>query len=156
VPDTYGVVPSDIAQELPGLFPTGFDATTIPTEGAVAGWITTADTIVSLRVTDVTGTNPALSDKAAVLAKRYIVDWVKEQVIRTVYTGNDVNRVEAAAKPFAVSAAALLKSIEDLGAQAVGTGEAAPRTRVASLLPQRDLVVTDSMLEPGSSRSRNF
>jgi hypothetical protein len=156
VADIYGVVPADVARELSGLFPSGFDELTSPTAAMVEGWISTADTIASLRVTDVTGANPASSDKAAVLAKRYIIEWTKEQVIRSVYAGNDIERVDAAAKPFAASAKALLSELELLGSQAVGTGEASSRVRVSSMLPTRDLIVTDAMLDTGASRARMF
>jgi hypothetical protein len=156
VADIYGVAPQDVASELPGLFPGGFDSLTIPAVATVVNWISTADTIVSLYVTDITGVNPAVTDKAAILAKRYIIEWVKGQVIRTVYTGNDIARVEAAAAPYAVSAQALLDALEQMGAQAVGIGEASPRVRVSALLPDRDLVLSDAMLDQGNERLRAF
>jgi len=156
VADIYGVAPQNVASELPGLFPGGFLTTSVPSAATVVNWISTADTIVSLYVTDITGVSPAASDKAAILAKRYIIEWTKGQVIRTVYTGNDVARVEAAAAPYAVSAKALLGALEQMGAQAVGTGEASPRVQVSSLLPGRDLVIRDAMLESGNGRERAF
>lgn len=154
--DTYGVTPADVASELKGLFPAGFTTTTNPTLAMVTGWISTADVIVQLRVADVTGTIPAAADKAAVLAKRYIIEWTKEQVMRTVYAGNDPSRVDAAANPYRFSAKAMLADLETLGAQAAGAGEGSPRVRVFSELPDRDLMVTDDQLDIGSSRSRMF
>lgn len=154
--DTYGVAPSDVAAELKGLFPTGFSGSTNPTDTMVEGWISTADIIVQLRVADITGASPSSSDKAAVLARRYIIDWTKEQVLRTVYAGNDPDRVDAAARPYQVSSKAILSDLETLGAQAAGEGDASPRVRVSSELPDRDLVITDDMLDVGSFRTRSF
>ena len=156
MPDLYGVVPGDVAAELKGLFPGGFTGTTNPTTAMVTGWISTADTIAQLRVADITGTTPAATDRAAVLAKRFIIEWTKEQVIRTVYAGNDPAKVEAAARPYAASAQALLGELEELGAQAAGTGDASPRVRVSSELPDRDLMITNDMLDSNRFRTRSF
>lgn len=158
--DTYGVVHGDVSAELPGLFPGGFGAGTKPTATQVTNLITTADTIVGLRVLDVTGINPAASDKAAVLAKRYIIDWVKAQVLRIVYTGNDPADVTAAAKPYEDAAASVLESIAAMAEQAVGTGEAAPRVAVSgvSTVPTvtREMVIDDTDLDRGSGLRSRF
>lgn len=154
--DTYGVTPADVAAELPGLFPGGFTVATKPTLAQVTSMITTADTVVGLRVLDITGTNPAAEDKAAVLAKRYIIDWVKAQVLRIVYTGNDPIQVDAAAKPYADLARATLESIELLGEQAAGPGDAAPRIAYSTNPADRELLVTDEQLNAGTTRSRMF
>lgn len=154
MPDVYGVVHGDVSAELPGLFPAGFSVATVPTDVQVTGWITTYDTIAELRVRDIAGSNPAAGDKAAVLAKRYIIEATKAEVIRAVYTGNDVERVEQAVRPHTSSAKAFLAELETLGAQAVGTGEASPRIRTESSLPTRDFLVTDEQLDTSSSRHR--
>lgn len=154
MPDVYGVVHGDVSAEVPGLFPVGFTAETVPTADQVTGWISTYDTIAELRVRDVAGSNPAAGDKASVLAKRYIIEATKAEVIRTVYIGNDVERVEQAVRPHAASARAFLAELESMGSQAVGTGEASSRVRTESSTSQRGLLVTDEQLDTGSSRHR--
>lgn len=156
MPDVYAVTPAEVASELKGLFPLGFTSTTNATPSMVTGWISAADTIAQLRVSDVTGALPASSDKAAVLAKRYVIEWTKEQVMRTVYAGNDPDRVDAAARPYAISAKSMLNELEILGSQAAGSGDASPRVRVASMLPVRDLIIRDDMLDDGVYRTRSF
>src|SRR4051812_27297037 len=98
--DTYGVVAADVATELGRLFPGGFAVSTAPTLAQVTSFITTADVVITLRVKDSTGVVPEAADAAAPLAKRYIIEWVKGQVMRVVYTGNDPRDVDGAAKPF--------------------------------------------------------
>lgn len=155
--DTYGVVPADIAAELPGLFPGGFTVSTKPTSAQVKALITTADTIVTLQVQDVTGGAPASTDRAADLAKRYIIDWVKAQIIRIVYAGNDAAAVAAAASPYDASIKAIGVALEQLGAQSIGTGAAAARVSVPYTTPQRDLLVTDEQLDNDESfRERRY
>lgn len=154
--DTYGVTPPDIARELPGLFPVGFTATSVPSDADVANLISTADVVASLRVTDDVGQIPLLADKAAILVKRYIIDWVKAQVIRIVYGGNDPVQIDTAAKAFEVSSASMLLAIDALGAQAEGTGEAAPRVLVPYTTPQRRLVVDDCDLDDRDLDRRGF
>lgn len=154
MPDVYGVAHGDVSAELPGLFPVGFTADTVPTDDQVTGWISTYDTIAELRVRDVAGSNPAAGDKASVLAKRYIIEATKGEVIRTVYTGNDIERVEQAVRPHTAAAKAFLAELETLGAQAVGPGDASPRIRTESSLPTRDLLVTDEQLDTSSHRHR--
>jgi hypothetical protein len=160
VADTYGVVAADVAAELPGVFPDGFTVATKPTLAQVTSLITTADTVVGLRVLDSTGRAPAVSDKAAVLAKRYILEWVKAQVLRIAYVGNAPADVANAVDPYDKSAAALLTSIDSLGEQAVGTGEAAPRVHVSSTstvpVVSRDMVINDTDLDAGSSLRGRF
>lgn len=155
--DVYGVTPANIAAELPGLFPGGFTAGTIPAVAQVIGWITAADTIISMQVQDITGAVPAAADKAAVLAKRYIIEWVKAQVIRAAFVGNDPLSVKAAADPYDIVAIAYLEGLVALGAQAAGSGEAASRVVVPYTIPQRDLLITDAQLDADASfRSRDY
>lgn len=157
MPDVYGVTPADIAAELPGLFPGGFTAATKPTLLQVTAFIITADTIISMKVQDITGAVPAADDKAAVLAKRYIVEWVKAQVIRVVYAGNDPQQVRTAAEPYETNAASTLESLVAMGAQAVGTGEAASRVFTPYTTPQRDLIIRDEQLDDDEAyRERRF
>jgi hypothetical protein len=154
VSDTYGVTPADIAAELPGLFPGGFTVVTVPSLSAVASYIATADTIITLQVIDATGGIPALTDRAAPLARQFIIEWVKGKVIRTVYTGNDPSMLTQAIAPYVQMTAELATAIELMGSQATGTGDAAPRTSVAYVVPDRELIVQDDTLGYSSSYGR--
>ena len=102
--DTYSVIPSEIASELPALFPGGFSSTSTPSDEAVTSLISTADAIVSFRIDESVGLadDPA-AEPNAVLARRFIIDWVKARVIRIVYTGRDPIATNAAAAPFETS-----------------------------------------------------
>jgi hypothetical protein len=137
--NTYNVAPADIAAELPGLFPGGFSATTTPTDAQVQGFIDMADTIVTLRITDTTGQAPALSDRAAPLAKRFIIETAKGIVVRLVYAGRDPNFIAASAGPYDVMAKTAIDAIGLLGSQAIGTGEAAPM--VSGHMTSRPLII---------------
>jgi hypothetical protein len=154
VANTYSVVPADVAAELPGLFPGGFTATTRPTDAQVQSFIDTADTIVTLRITDNVGQSPALSDKAASIAKRYIVNYVLAIVTRMVYAGNDPAQVNAAAAAYDGAAKSLLDSIDALAEQAVGIGEPAPTT--VGNMTMRSLMICNGDLDPRSSRRGIF
>jgi hypothetical protein len=160
VADTYGVVHGDVAAELPGLFAGGFSANTKPAIAQVTSLISTADTIITLKVIDAAGSTPSVSDKAAALAKRYIIEWVKAQVVRIAYVGNDPTAVKQAVEPYETNAAAMMDAIEALGLQAEGDGTAvasrivtADQDRTAT---QRSLVVDDTQLDSSSSRTRKF
>lgn len=145
--DVYGVTAADVAAELPGLFPRGFSASTQPTSAQVASWIATADAIVSMKIQDVTGQAPATTDKAAALARQYVIEWVKGKVVGAVYAGNDPVQVANATKPHFDNAKTILTALSELGAQATGTGEAASRVVVPYTEPQRDLLITDEQLD---------
>lgn len=116
MPDIYGVLPADVAKELPGMFPGGFTTTTKPTSTDVVGFITTADALVAARIARVTGAPASGAGSTAIFAKRYIVDTVKAAVIRVVYTGNNPTEVEAAAAPFERLAKLMLEQIDALQA----------------------------------------
>lgn len=153
MPNTYDVSPAAVAAELPGLFPGGFTTTSMPTTEQVQGMIDAADTFVTLRITDVVGASPAASDKAASLAKRYIIELTKAQVLRVVYAGRDPFQVNAVVGSYEIAAKGYLESIDLLGSQLVGTGEASSRVLTSmgsSTLPVRDLMITDSDLDPNS------
>lgn len=155
--DTYAITPAMIAAELPGLFPGGFAANTKPTAAQVVSWITTADAIITMKVQDITGAVPAVTDKAAVLAKRFVIEWVKAQVIRTAYAGNDPLSVRAAAQPYEENAKSIRDDLELLGSQAAGTGEAQSRVAVPYTTPQRDLMIRDEQLDDDEAhRERRF
>lgn len=159
MPDTYGVEPADIATELPALYPSGeFTVATKPTYAQVASMITVADTVVTLRVIQTTGVEPTADDRAADIARRYIIERVKAQVLRIVYTGNDPVSVNAAVGPYDQSASEALKAIEQLGLQAVDTGDAAPRvlTPDTSAAATREMIITADDLDAGSNRRRIF
>jgi hypothetical protein len=160
VADTYGVVHGDVSAELPGLFSGGFTANTKPAATQVTSLISTADTIITLKVLDVAGSTPSVTDKASALAKRYIVEWVKAQVVRIAYVGNDATAVKQAVDPYETNAAAMMAAIEQLGAQAEGDGTAvASRIRTGDqsrTTTQRALVVDDTQLDSGTARARLF
>jgi hypothetical protein len=128
VANTYDVTPAAVASELPGLYPGGFSATSTPTDAKVQELIDEADTVVTLRITDDVGASPALSDKAAKVAKRFIINYVKAQVILLLYVGKDPAYVASIAQPYIDSATRLLEYIDALGSQAVGTGESSAAT----------------------------
>lgn len=157
MPETYGVVPADIAAELPGLYPGGFAATTKPTDSQVETWITTADAVVTMKVQDVTGAVPSIDDKAAVVAKRHIVEWVKGQVVRAAYVGNDPLSVKAAAEPYEKAAKDMLDALDALGSQATGTGAAASRVLLPTSAPDRDLLINSADIDGDDGyRERRF
>jgi hypothetical protein len=128
VANTYDVTPAAVASELPGLYPGGFSATSTPTDAKVQELIDEADTVVTLRITDDVGASPALSDKAAKVAKRFIINYVKAQVILLLYVGKDPAYVASIAQPYIDSATRLLEYIDKLGSQAIGTGESSAAT----------------------------
>lgn len=153
---TYGVTPADVAAELPGIFPGGFSATTLPSDTLVASFIAAADLAVTLKLKDITGAVPADTDAAAPIAKRYIIEAAKASVLRVAYAGRDPVQIATAVSPYDLLAKTALDSLLLLDAQAVGTGDAAPRIVTslgASSFPSRDLLITDDDLDP-SSRGR--
>lgn len=155
--DTYGVTSEEVAAELRGLFPTGFDVDTVPTEAQVIEWISTADDIVRLHLVDLTGGTPAVTDAAARLAKTFIRAWVVAQVMRVVYAGNDASAVDQASRPYSDTAKTILKELDSMGLQAIGTGEASASIAVAYTLPDRELAVTDDELDMDNSyRTRKY
>jgi hypothetical protein len=156
MPGVYGVTAAEIAAELPGIFPGGFSASTTPTAAQVDSMITTADTVISLAVRGSAGTTPALTDAAAGIAKRYVIESVKAQIIRIVYAGNDPERVRSAAQPYADSAKELKAAIESMGAQAVGTGAPEAVVQVPYTTAQRDLVIGTDDLDPTNGQGRRF
>jgi hypothetical protein len=157
VPDTYGVVPADISSELKGLYPQGFSGNTVPTYDQVVAWISTADAIVSLRLVDETGQPPASSDAAAGVARTFIREWVKAQVVRAAYAGNDPLAVASAAKTYSDNAGAILLELDEMGSQAIGTGTESARVAVAYTIPDRELTVTDDELDMDNAfRTRKY
>jgi hypothetical protein len=157
LPDTYGVVPADISSELKGLYPQGFSGTTVPTYAQVVAWISTADAIVSLRLVDETGQAPASTDAAAGVARTFIREWVKAQVVRAAYAGQDPAAVAVVAKTYSDNASAILKELDEMGSQAVGTGAESPQIAVAYTVPNRELTVTDDELDMDNAyRTRKY
>jgi hypothetical protein len=152
--DTYGVVPEDVRTELRGLFPIPFDTTTVPTLAQVTSWISTADSIAVLHLVDSAGQTPALSDAAASIVKTFIREWVKSQVIRVVYAGQDPVAIGQASKPYVDTANAILKELDEMGSQAVGTGMESARVAVAFTIPPRDLLVEDGELGDSDTYAR--
>lgn len=128
MPGVYGVNPRDIAAELPGIFPSGFSSTSIPTEAQVASMITTADTMIGLRVLDITGEDPDPDADVAAIAVRYIIEWVKALVIRIAYSGRGPDIANAAAAVYSDLATSLLATFvaeeeaeSDVGVWGTGT-----------------------------------
>lgn len=114
MPDTFAVTPDQIAAEVRGLFKDGFSQVSQVTVQQVAGFISDADAVVTLHLTTALGTAPTASDANARLAVRFIVDRVKAEVLRIVYTGNDPDSVRAATDPYDTAAAAMLDRIDAL------------------------------------------
>lgn len=153
--DTYDVVPADIAAELPGLFPGGFGASTVPSHSQVASMITVADLQVSIAVENASGLAPEVSDRLAPLAIQVIKQRVVARVLRIVYAGNAPAEINAAAKPYDDDADAALEAITSLETQATGAGETSNRVGVPSGLPNRDLIVDDDDLDIDASSRRS-
>ncbi len=125
--DIYGVLPSDVAAELPGLYPDGFSTTssvvaTAPTSAQVAAFISIADTMLVLDLERITGAVPAVTDTAAVLVKRAIVDWAIMQVLRVAYNGQDPAVVVSAVQPYLDAYNQLFAFLTVSGGQDTGTG----------------------------------
>jgi hypothetical protein len=154
--DTYGVTPADVAAELPGIFPGGFSASTTPTAAQVAAFIATADLVISIAVQDVAGVAPQASDRAALLARQFIIEAVKARVIRIVYAGNDPERVAAAARPYMDNATEIRTAIEALRTQAAGIGEPAAKVQVPYTTDPRALVLGSDQLDPTYRDARRF
>lgn len=112
--DTYGVIPEDIAAELPGLFRDGFAVSTTPTVDQVAGFISDADVVVALAVARMVTAEPTLAAAAAPLARRYIKNKVKAEVMRIVWTGNAPDVVASATRPYDDGAGDMLVQIDAL------------------------------------------
>jgi hypothetical protein len=149
--DTYGVTATNIAAEIPALFPTGFSAASKPAQSLVESWISTADVKVQLAILIDVGTPPSLSDKAALLAKRFIITYALANVMRVVYAGRQPQDVVAAVKPYADEAIALYGDLVALGKNAIGDGTT-DQSRVRGDMgmgayPDRELMITDDQLD---------
>jgi len=137
------------------MFPAGFTATSMPNEDLVKTFIATADTIVTLQIKDLVGQAPSITDAAAPIAVRYIIEWTKAQVVRVAYAGRDPNLINAAASPYDALAKSFHDSIDALGAQAEGTGESSPLVVTSTDetgLPERALIITNRDLDACSGR----
>jgi predicted aspartyl protease len=146
VANTYTVSPADVAAELPGLYPGGFSATSVPTTAQVQALIDTADLIVTLQIKDSVGLDPSNTDRAAPIAKRFIIETVKAQVLRIIYVGKDPAFIAGVAGPYDVIAKGLLSGIVLMGQQVIGTGEAAPL--IVGNITNRDLILCSDDLDP--------
>lgn len=154
MPGLYGVSAADIAAEMPALFPVtvanpnGFGATTKPSEAKVNEWITAADVIAQLRVEASSGAPADPAAKAAPLAKQYIREYVKAQVIRTVYAGQDPRDVDEAAAAFESDRDRLYDDLGKLGSQLEGQGPSVARVR--GKVSDRELLIGDAQLGAGA------
>ncbi len=141
----YGVTPSDISNELPGLFPVGFSVSTKPSAATVQALIDAADTIAQLEVTEAIGKEPNSFSPGAVLAVKYVKEQVKAQIIRMIYAGNDPRDLNAATAPYDQIAETYRAAIQRLGTQ--GSQEpGVPVARVRGQTSQRDLLFEDTSL----------
>jgi hypothetical protein len=139
----YQVSVADVAGELPALFPVGFTPATRPTVDQVESFLVTADAIVSLRVRVATKGRPAAGDTGWQLAKRYVIESAKSQVMNVVYAGNDPRTLADAVKPYREMMAELLASIDGLAPTPVEQN-----TRMLTDdAPTRALIVTDRDLD---------
>jgi hypothetical protein len=155
VPGLYGVSAADIAAEMPALFPidgahpNGFSATTKPTQAKVEEWITAADAIAELKVVAASGAAADPAAKGAPIVKQYVREYVKAQVIRTVYAGNDARDVDEAAKSFEQDRDRLYNDLDLLGSQLEGAGAVAV-ARVRGKVSDRELLIGDAQLGAGA------
>lgn len=127
--------------------PDGFSDTSVPTVAMVQGWIDTADAIISVQLLDISGLAPTLADRLHGLAKDYIIEYVKEQVIRTVYAGNDPLKVKQATDGYAANQVLLVTTISSFKEQATGDAlNLMESVGVSFETPTRDFLITDDML----------
>lgn len=144
--DTYGVRPEDIGAELLALFPAGISAATRPSFNQVTTFISDADLAVSIAIENASGIAPQATDRVAPLARRVVIDRVKAQVIRIIFTNNDPASVNAAASPYELSAKDALLAITELTTQATGIGEPQNRMLTSPTMATRDLIICDDDL----------
>ena len=154
--NTYSVEHDDVANELPGLFPAGFDAESRPSAGDVTGWIAAADVIAALYVRRAAAKVAAASDQGAPLAERYILAYAKKQVLQAVYAGRDPREVDGAAAPYENICAKLLEQIDMLGTQAAGDGTPVSRVKANFTGTPRELAIRDAQLDGGACRVRKY
>lgn len=133
------------------MFPGGFTVNTKPSLATVTTLISEADAIAQLRVGNAIGGAPAADAKGAVHAKRFIKAWVKAEVVRIAYAGNDPRGVDEAAAPYERSAEFILGEIDTLGEQGEDVaGTAFSRTRGTDGAQVRDLLISDETLGRGA------
>lgn len=154
--NTYSVEHDDVANELPGLFPDGFDAESRPSAGDVTGWIAAADVIATLYVRRAAAKVPAASDQGAPLAALYIKAFAKAEVMRVVYAGRDSREIDGAAKPYQDICATLLEQIDMLGTQMAGDGAPISRVKADLTSKPRALTVCDAQLDGSAARVRKY
>lgn len=149
--DVYGVTPADIAAELPGMFAGGFSANTKPSLATVTTLISEADAIAALRVAKATGQAADPAAKGATLAKRFIKSWVKAEVVRIAYAGNDPRGVDEAAAPYEKTAEFTLGEIDTMGEQGQDVvGTPFVRTRGVDGSDTRNLLISNETLGYGA------
>ena len=149
--DTYGVLPIDIAAELPFVFKTG-DVTQadIPNRARVTEWISRADARAYLVAENIINAAPSLTDKAVPMAKEFIVQYVKAKVLAAIYAGNDPAAYATIVASAYGDAKNALQTLIDLGTQIEGAGGSSPRLAIslATVATSRDLLVEDIDLDP--------
>jgi hypothetical protein len=134
------------------MYPGGFTVSTKPTLATVTILIGEADAIATFRVEKATGTAPADPNAAnSTLAKRFIKAWVKAEVVRIAYAGNDPSGVDQAAAPYEKSADFTLGEIDSMGEQGQDVaGTPFVRTRGNDGSAVRDLLISDETLGYGA------
>jgi hypothetical protein len=158
----YGVAVTDIAAELPGVVPGGvFTQATKPSQATVTLWIADADTFVdsvirdALARIDAAGAledAPGTTDRLTALAKRYIVNDVVARVLRATYAGKATS-ADLTALLASYGGASVLTQIEAEVTQAIEnviTPPSVPEVAVPYTTPPRELIVTDTDLDPNS------
>lgn len=153
--DVYGVLPSDVASELLGLFPVGFTQAGKPSLALVTTWISDADAYIDTVVRQVTAVNADLSEPASRLARRWIISDVTNR-IREAAT--NLSAADLVALRQTSPATALLAQINGLATSEIAADMAAlaeaqlagPRLAIApSGLPTRSLLIDDDDLDAG-------
>lgn len=159
----YGVEPTDIEAEVPGLFPSGFTQSTKPTLATVTSWITDADAYVDAVVSDASSrvqqaaTDSDVEDvpdiiaRLSPLARRYVIADVLARLYRAVYAGK-ASPADIAAMLGDLSGTALLTQMETLVQQAIDIivkPPVGPVIGISATIPTRSLLITDDDLDAG-------
>jgi hypothetical protein len=144
--NVYGVTTEEVALEMPALFPDGFSPTTKPADSVVDNFIDTADTVAHLRVSQLSGLPADSAAEAAIIARRYVLNWTIAKVLRIVYM-RDPAAADAAARPYESAAKELYASF-DILAELLASGVTTPNTRGG--ISDRPLLIPDAALGEGA------
>lgn len=148
--NTFSIQTSEIAAKFRGLFPDGFSATTDPTDDDVAGWIETADNLITLRYYAAAGVPITSDDRSLEAGRQYVRKWAEKEVYWNVYRNNSPVDVAAALKPYDDALKAILETIDMLGDQLAAAQSGAPTGQVRGYMNTTDTLISDSDLGAGS------